>query len=509
MKPVLSPQEAVELDRATQARGIAAETLMEGAGRAVARAAVDLVGGTYGRRAVVVAGKGNNGGDGFVAARHLDAWGVRVLVVLLDDPSGLREPAATQHARLLAGTGVRLRPFDPAVLRRELRRADVAIDAVFGTGFRGVPEDDVADAIQALNEGGAPVVAVDIPSGVNGTTGAVDGVAVRAELTVTFGAAKTGALLLPGAELAGDVRVADIGFPEDLVPSAVGLTEPADVVGVLPARAADAHKKASGTLVVVAGSRTMTGAARLIGRAAGRIGAGYVFVCVPASILPVVQAGLTETVFVPLAETAAGTVAPAALDAVLERLEDADALALGPGLTTAPETQRFVRDLVAKSPAPFVLDADGLNAFAGEPEALAARAADAVLTPHLGELARLLGAGAGAEDRLGAARDLATRARTVALVKGSRTVIAAPDGAARINPTGSAFLATAGTGDVLTGTIGGLLARGLSAFDAAWAGAYVHGLAGILAGRALGDGTLAGDVAELLPEALRTVEAQA
>ncbi|MGE5227907.1 MAG: NAD(P)H-hydrate dehydratase [Planctomycetaceae bacterium] len=509
MKPVLTPREAVALDRATQARGVGAEALMERAGRAVARAAVDLLGGTYGRRAVVVVGKGNNGGDGFVAARHLDAWGARVLVVPLEDPDELREPASTQHARLVAETGARLGRFDPATLRRELRRADVAIDAVFGTGFRGVPEDDVADAIAALNEGGAPVVAVDIPSGVDGTTGAVEGVAVRAELTVTFGAAKTGALLMPGAELAGDVRVVDIGFPEDLVPSTTGVSEPADVAAALPARAADAHKKASGTLVVVAGSRTMTGAARLIGHAAGRVGAGYVFVCVPASILPVVQAGLVETVFVPLPETEAGTVAPAALETVLERLEDADALALGPGLTTAPETRRFVRELVAESPAPLVLDADGLNAFAGEPDALAARSADAVLTPHLGELARLLGPGAGAADRLGAARDLAARARAVALVKGSRTVIAAPDGTARINPTGSAFLATAGTGDVLTGTIGGLLARGMSAYDAAWAGAYVHGLAGILAGGAVGEGTLAGDVAEALPAAVAAVEAQA
>jgi hydroxyethylthiazole kinase-like uncharacterized protein yjeF len=509
VKPALSPQEAVELDRATQARGEAAEALMERAGRAVARAAVDLLGGTYGRRVVVVAGKGNNGGDGFVAARHLDAWGARVLVMLLGDPGELREPASAQHARLAVETGVRVRPFDPAALRRALQRADVAVDALFGTGFRGVPEGEAAEAIAALNEGGASVVAVDIPSGVHGATGAVEGAAVRAELTVTFGAAKTGVLLLPGAELAGDVRVVDIGFPADLVPTTVGVTEPADVVAALPPRAADAHKKASGTLVVVAGSRTMTGAARLIGRAAGRIGAGYVFVCVPASILPVVQAGLTETVFVPLPETEAGTVAPDALEAVLERLEDADALALGPGLTTDPRTERFVRDLVATSPAPLVLDADGLNAFAGEPEALAARSADAVLTPHLGELARLLGAGAGAEDRLGAARDLAARARAVALVKGSRTVIAAPDGAARINPTGSAVLATAGTGDVLTGTVGGLLARGMSAFDAAWAGAYVHGLAGILAGRTLGEGTLAGDVAEALAGAVGTVEAQA
>lgn len=514
MKPVLTPEEAGELDRATQARGIPAETLMERAGRATARAAVDLVGGCYGRRAVVVCGKGNNGGDGYVAARHLARWGMRVAVIALADPGALREPAAANARRLVSDTRIRPRAFDPMALQRLLSRADVAIDAIFGTGFVGVPEGGWAEAIDGLNDAEVPVVAVDIPSGVDGHTGAVHGEAVWADLTVTFGAAKTGVALLPGAERAGDVRVVDIGLPDDLVPRGTGLTEPADVAAVLPPRAVDAHKKDSGTLVVVAGSRTMTGAARLIARAAGRAGAGYVYVAVPASILPTVQAELTETVFVALPETPDGTVAAGALDVVLGHLEEAHALALGPGLSTQAETQGFVRELVRACPVPLVLDADGLNAFAGQVDALADREAEAVLTPHLGELARLMTdgathAGAGAADRLGAARTLATRARAVALVKGTRTVIASPDGRARINPTGSPVLATAGTGDVLTGTIGGLLARGVAPFDAAWAGAYVHGLAGILAGRDLGEGTLAGDVAERIADAIAMVEAQA
>jgi ADP-dependent NAD(P)H-hydrate dehydratase / NAD(P)H-hydrate epimerase len=508
MKPVLTPQEAVELDRATQAGGVPAEALMERAGRAVARAAVDLTGGSYGRRAVVVCGKGNNGGDGFVAARHLARWGMAVTVVTVEDPDDLREPAAGNHRRL-AETAARVRPFAVASLGRELARADVAVDAIFGTGFRGVPEDEWGEAIEVLNASPAPVVAVDIPSGVNGTTGAVDGAAVWAALTVTFGAAKTGAMLLPGAERAGDVRVVDIGFPEALVPRARMLAEPADVVAAVPEREPDAHKKASGTLVVVAGSRGMTGAVRLIARAASRIGAGYVIVAVPRSVLATVQAGLTEAVFLPLDETQDGTVAASARDAVLAAAGEADAVALGPGLTTHPETAAFVRGLVGDAPVPLVIDADGLNAFAGDAEALASRGDDAVLTPHLGELARLVGPGAGADDRLGAAHGLATRARAVALVKGTRSVIADPDGRAAINPTGSSFLATAGTGDVLTGIIGGLLARGVEAFEAAWAGAYLHGVAGILAGRSLGDGAVAGDVAERLPDALATVREQA
>jgi hydroxyethylthiazole kinase-like uncharacterized protein yjeF len=500
VKPILTPREAVELDRASQARGIEAGDLMERAGRAVARAVVDVTGGTYGRRAVVVCGKGNNGGDGLVAARYLSAWGMGVAAFLLEDAGALREPAASKRRRVASETDVRLRRFDAATAKRELARADVAVDAIFGTGFRGIPQGEHAEAIAVLNAAKAPCVAIDIPSGVEGESGAIDGEGVWAALTVTFGAAKTGAVLMPGAERAGDVRVVDVGFPDDLVPASAGLTEPADVADVLPAREADAHKKASGTLLVLAGSRAMTGAARLIARAAGRAGAGYVIAAVPGSILPIVQAGLTEAVFLPLPETADGTVAAAALDVVGERLEGAHALAIGPGLSTQAETQAFIRELVRVASVPLVVDADGLNAFAGKPELIADRKTDAVLTPHLGELARLLGEGG--TDRLRDARDLAARTEAVALVKGTRTVIAQPGGRARVNPTGSSALATAGTGDVLTGVIGALLARGLDPFDAAWAGAYVHGLAGVLAAADLDDGTLAGDVAERLPEAI-------
>jgi NAD(P)H-hydrate epimerase len=510
VKPILTPQQAAELDGATQARGVPTELLMERAGWAVARAAADLVGGVYGRRVAIVSGKGNNGGDGFVAARHLAAWGVRVAVVLLADTAELREPAAVNLERLGAHPGVRVRGLREGSLSRELARADVAIDAIFGTGFRGIPEGEPLAAIDALNAAEAPVVAVDIPSGVDGATGAVPGEAIWAELTVTFGAAKVGAVLMPGAERAGDVRVVDIGFPDDLLPDALGVVEPSDVAPLLPVRASDAHKKASGTLVVVAGSRSMTGASRLIARAAGRLGAGYVVLAVPASTLAAVQAVLTETIFLPLPETDAGTVAGSALGTVLDRAGDADALAIGPGLSTDPETGGFIRDLIREAPVPLVLDADGLNAFAGDPEALVSRKSDAVLTPHLGELARLLGDRADRpRDRLASARELATRTGAVAVVKGTRSVIARPEGDARINPTGSAYLATAGTGDVLTGVIGALLARGVDPFSAAWSGAYVHGLAGIFAGRDRGEGTVAGDVAERLPEAVDAVREQA
>ena len=502
MRPLLTPAEAGELDRLAQAAGTPPSVLMERAGAGVARACLDLLGGGYGRRAVVMCGKGNNGGDGVVAARHLARAGVRVVVFLLGtDP---HEPAAGNLTRLRRETDARVRAFDAAVLRRELTRADLAVDAIFGTGFRGAPEEDWADAIEILNAGECGVVAVDMASGVDGATGEVGGVAVRADLTVTFGAAKLGSVLLPGAEYAGDVRVVDIGLNEDAMPVAAGLTDPDDVAAVLPERPIDGHKKASGTLLVVAGSRGMPGAARLAARAAERAGAGYVIVATPASAMPTIQVDLAEAVFLPLPETASGSIAAEAIGAVTDAASGAHALAIGPGLSRDEETTTFVRALVREASVPVVLDADALNAFAGDHVALVDRKAEAVLTPHLGELARLLGRSAG--DRLSEARALALEVDAVTLLKGTRSVVASPDGGVRINPTGSPALATAGTGDVLTGVIGALLARGIDPFAAAWAGAYLHGLAGILAAGEVGEGIVAGDVAARLPAAIARVK---
>ncbi len=508
MKPVLTPEEASTLDRDTQARGVAAEVLMERAGRAVARAARELAGGAYGRRAVVVCGKGNNGGDGLVAARQLGRWGVRTTVVLLEEPAALREPAASNASRLAEVPSIRVRAFHQGLLKRELARADVAVDAIFGTGFRGMPEDDWAAAIANLNGAGRPIVSVDIPSGVNGATGVVEGEAVRARMTVTFGAAKLGAVLMPGAEHAGVLRVVDIGFPDDLVAARAWITEPSDVAAWMPTRNADTHKRASGVLVVVAGSRSMTGAARLIALAAGKVGTGLVTIAAPEGAMPQIQAGLTEPTFLPLPETTEGTVATEAVEPLLERLNSADALAIGPGLTTNGSTVAFVRDTVRRSPVPLVLDADGLNAFTGDGAALQDRQAEAVLTPHVGEFTRLTGVKARDldADRPAHVRALAEQTGAVALLKGSRTVITQPGGRLLVNVTGSPVLATAGTGDVLAGMIGGLLARGASPLESAAAAAYLHGLAGVFAGRDLGEGALAGDVLERVPEAFARVE---
>jgi hydroxyethylthiazole kinase-like uncharacterized protein yjeF len=492
--PILTPAESAVVDRDSAARGVTVDALMENAGRMVARASAQLAGGTYGRRAVVVCGKGNNAGDGLVAARHLERWGMGVAVVLVAGASGFRGAAAA-NLRRFAEPGGRVREFGRSLLEHELARADVAIDAMFGTGFRGAPADAFAESIRVLNAAGAPVVAVDIPSGVEGETGAVRTEAVRATRTVTFGALKPGVVLLPGADHAGEVEVADIGFPPGLIHSDLWLVERADVARLLPSRPAGAHKRAS-TVLVVAGSRAMTGAAILCASGAARAGAGLVTLAVPEGILRVVQGALTEAVFLPLPETRDGTLAPEAAGALLERLASVRAVALGPGLTTNPDTGDLVRRLVAESPAPVVLDADGLNAFSGNAAALADRLSPAVLTPHAGEFGRLRGISAEEveEDRVGHTRKAAAELRCVVLLKGPRTIVASADGRATVNPTGGPYLATGGTGDVLTGAIAALLSRGMAPADAAMAGAFVHGEAGRRAAMERGDGTTSADL---------------
>lgn len=506
MKPVLTPLEASDLDRQTQARGVPEVDLMERAGRAVARAAIEVAGGVYGRRAVVVCGKGNNGGDGLVAARHLARLGVRVELFSIEARDEFTHSAGENVTRL-AEQGLTVRLVSSSDLVRALGRADVAVDAIFGTGFRGRPEGSSAAAIAGLNSSPVPVVAVDIPSGVDGATGGTPGEAVWAVLTVAFGGIKLGTVLLPGAERAGTVRVVDIGFPDDLLRWNVALTEADDIAGILPRRVLRGHKRSSGVLLVVAGSRAMTGAPALIARAACRVGTGLVTVATPHAVVASVGARVAEAIFLPLAQTDEGTVALEGLDQMLVAAERADAVAIGPGLTRQEETAELVRALVGRCAVPLVLDADGLNAFEGQVGRLTRRGGDTVLTPHDGEFARLMRGSVDdvAPDRVAAARSLASESGATTLLKGARTVIAPREGVARVNPTGGVALATAGTGDVLTGVIGGLMARGVGVFDAAAAGAYVHGIAGSLAERELGEGALAGDVIERLPEAIRLV----
>jgi NAD(P)H-hydrate epimerase len=504
--PLLTSAETQALDRETVERGTPVEELMERAGLAVARSASQVAGGAYGRRAVVICGKGNNGGDGLVAARYLAGWGMAVDVFLLADAGALREPARSKLAAL-EREGMKPRPGDGVSISRALDRATVAVDAIFGTGFRGEPEGRHLEAIRALNDGPVPVVAVDVPSGVEGDTGAVRGVAVMADATVALGAPKVGDVLLPGGAHAGVLEIADIGFPRDLLRSELAMVEPSDVGSWLPTRPLDAHKRSTGVVLVVSGSAGMTGAPRLVAEGALRTGAGLVTIAVPEPILSTVQAGLSEATFLGLPATPDGSISEAAWDVIAPELGRFDAVAIGPGLSTHEETAALARRLVTESVIPVVADADAINAFAGRASDLFRRGAPGVITPHEGEFARLFGMPSSEVvlDRVGFARKAASETGGVVLLKGPHTLVASPDGEVRVNTTGGPALATAGTGDVLTGAVAALLARGLDPADAASAAAYVHGVAGEMAGRTLGEGTVAGDVARMLPAAALTV----
>jgi NAD(P)H-hydrate epimerase len=455
MKPVLTPAEMAAADRRAIAAGTPEPVLIERAGAAVAGHAMRMLGGVYGRRVVVVAGKGNNGADGVVAARRLRERGVGIDVFPLADG------------------------IDKAAFGRALARADLAIDAMFGTGFRGVLVGDAAFVAGALVAAATPTLAVDIPSGVDGTTGEARGDAVRAQETVCFAALKPGVLFEPGRTHAGRVHVVDIGI--EVGRPALAVLEVPDLR--LPRRASEAHKWTAGALVV-GGSTGMIGAPLMASQAAARSGAGMV-VCALPGLDAAARASVREIVTRALPATSDGSLDADAAGAVLKDVERFHAVAIGPGLGRDDRTQAAVRQIVAECPAPVVVDADALNALAVDLGPLRQRhragLPAAILTPHAGEYARLAGMPVEA-DRVAAARDLAARTQAIVLLKGPGSVIAAPDGTAVVNRTDTPALATAGTGDVLTGIIAGLMANGASPFDAAATGAYVHGRAAWAAG---------------------------
>ena len=446
MIPILTPDEMAAVDAAAPEP---VERLIDRAGAAVAHHALDLLGGAYGRRVVVLAGKGNNGADGRAAAARLRRRGVRVEVV------------------------------DAASAPAALPRADLVIDAAYGTGFRG---EHVAP-----DTAGAPVLAVDIPSGIDGNTGEEHGRALSAVRTVTFAALKPGLVLEPGRSRAGRVVVADIGL--DVSVARAGVVDAADVRGWLPERSATAHKWAA-SVIVIAGSPTMAGAGHLVAAAAQRAGAGMVRLGSPG--LAADPARPTEAV---------GLELPAAgwAEAVLEAARRGHAVVVGPGLGTSATTQSALLDVLATVDRPLVVDGDGLTALGADAvSVLSARPAPSVLTPHDGEFERLTGHQPG-PDRLGAARGLATAVGAVVLLKGPSTVVAAPDGEVLVVADADARLATAGTGDVLSGVIGALLARGVPALEAAAGGAWLHAHAAA-AGPA--EGLVASDLIDALPDVL-------
>ena len=468
---------------ATGERGVPSLELMERAGAAVASEAARMAPEGL---ITVLAGKGNNGGDGLVAARLLRERGRDVVVMLTGEPAG----DALHNLERLPGPG-------PLTLDAGVPSGTVlVIDALLGTGAAGEPHGQIAEVI-AMSDA-APVLAVDVPSGVDASTGEVAGVAVHAQATVTFHVAKPGLAIEPGRAHAGRVVVVDIGIPEG-APAAfdVGLIHDVVLDG-LPRRGVASTKFTSGRVIVAGGSPGLTGAPCLAALAAARAGAGYVTLCAPASLSAIFEAKLLETMTLALPDED-GAHSPAGV-AELAAAASArgGALVLGPGLGRSPSAAAFARAVPAAVSLPIVLDADGLNAFAGEPEALAGVA---VITPHEGELGRLLGRPAAeiAAARLRSAREAAARSGAVVVLKGDDTLVATPGGLVGVSAGATAGLATAGTGDVLAGVLGALLARGVEPFEAACAGVRLHALAAIRAAARHGaEGLIASDVIEAL-----------
>jgi NAD(P)H-hydrate epimerase len=514
LTPLPDAEQMRAIDRwAIEQQGVRSLELMERAGAGVARALERLA---PDGAVTVVCGKGNNGGDGLVAARLLRDAGRVVTVVCVAAPEELAGDARANLERL-PGEGP-VRPDGAPWARAPsppggappgptdvFGEASALIDALLGTGFQGEPRGAVEQAIEAINGAGRRVVSVDVPSGVDASTGVVLGAAVRATLTVTLHAAKPGLWINPGKAYAGTLEVVDIGIPRGApLQASIGLIEPA-VLAVLPRRKASWTKFKSGHVLVVGGSRGLTGAPRMSALASMRTGAGYVTTCVPASLQEILASGGNPEVMTRGLPEEGGSLTPEGTASVLEASARGGALALGPGLGRASGAFEFARALAREATVPMVLDADGLNAHAGRLGELRARTAAAVLTPHAGELARLLELSSSQieRERLRHVRDAARQAGAIVLLKGDDTLIAEPSGRVAVSPGGSPALATAGTGDVLTGVIAALLAQALDPFTATAAGVWLHAQAGREAARRLGvvEGVIASDVIAALPAA--------
>jgi ADP-dependent NAD(P)H-hydrate dehydratase / NAD(P)H-hydrate epimerase len=495
LDPVYEAAEMRAVDAwAIQDQGVPSLDLMERAGAGLARVAAQTA--RPGRLRVVI-GKGNNGGDGLVAARLLRADGHEVDVLTVAALDELRGDALVNLERL---PGAAPEPFAP----ERLDGSGVVVDALLGTGFEGVAREPVAGAIAAINAQEGPVVACDMPSGVDASTGEVEGEAVRAQVTATFHGSKVGLHVEPGRSHAGDVEVVEIGVPRGApAPRSAGLISER-LLQLYPRRARSGSKFESGVVLVVGGSAGLTGAPTMAARSASRAGAGYVQVAVPESAQAAIDMRLLEQMSRGLPEHE-GAHTPAGVSVAEEMAERAGAVVLGPGLGRDEGAAEFARAVASGVGKPLLIDADGLNAHAGRLELLRTRSAPTVLTPHEGELGRLLGVDSEEikAHRLGYAREAAELGGAVVLLKGDDTVVAAPGGPVAINRGATPALATAGTGDVLSGLIGALLAKGLAGLEAAALGALAHALAGRAAAERHGaDHVVAGDVIDALPYGL-------
>jgi hydroxyethylthiazole kinase-like uncharacterized protein yjeF len=508
-----------DLDRRTiQECGVPGIVLMENAGRGAAELLVRSFPEACTGLVAILAGQGNNGGDGFVIARHLMNWGIQTKVYLLACRDNCRGDALT-NLQIWLNMGGEMAEIlykgNFAKAKKEIAKASLIVDAIFGTGLNSEVKGLFKDIISFINSLPQRVMAVDIPSGLDATEGKVLGAAVRANLTTTFGLAKIGQVVEPGIGHVGRLEVVDIGIPSTFIEECdikAHLTDPEELnLSLLDPRPTQAHKGDYGHLFVLAGSPGKTGATAMICHGALRTGAGLVTLGIPASLNPILETKLTEAMTEPLPDVGTGYLSADASGRILQLLEGKTALALGPGISTRPQVQELLLELIPEIPVPLVIDADGITALASRPEILKGCKGFVVLTPHPGEMARLANIPTEKvqDDRIGVARDFATAYNCIVCLKGARTVIATPDGEIYINQTGNPGMASGGTGDVLTGMIGGLMAQGLSPLEATTWGVYLHGLAGDIAERDIGEIPLiAGDIIDYLPDALKEVKAR-
>jgi ADP-dependent NAD(P)H-hydrate dehydratase / NAD(P)H-hydrate epimerase len=497
--------------RAIAEFGIPGLILMENAGRSVSRLIQNSFSPLDEKSVRIYCGKGNNGGDGFVVARHLYNLGMNVQVILCshDEISG-DAGVNLELVRTIAeaeGKNPRIvvEEFPPS---KRLTGPDIVIDALFGTGFAGNAEGEYAAAIDHMNSLNVPVVAIDICSGLNGETGIAGTPTVRASHTVTMGMPKTGHCINDGPDVSGDLVVAEISIPRIVFETSnitTYLVEHEDILQRLPRRSRRAHKNSVGKIFILAGSRGLTGAAKMASISALRTGAGSVVVGVPEGVYQSMAKHTVEVMPLALPQTASWTISTKAMPEIKKRIAWADRIIIGPGLGRDPETDSMILDVIATSKKPMLIDADGLNALATDIKVLMKRKADTILTPHIGEFSRISGIDAAdiPLHLIDIVREFATTYKVTLVCKGAPTVIASDTGEVFINSTGNPGMATAGAGDVLTGAIGGLWGQMPSAIDAAVCGVFLHGFAGDLAVEEKGVGLIATDIQKRLPQAIQ------
>lgn len=504
------------LDQAAiQDYGIPGMVLMENAGLAVVQKIKEHFSGDLTkRRVLILVGKGNNGGDGLVVARHLFNLGAEPKLFLLCKPEELQGDAAANWqivSKMAVPCQLILSERDLNLIRVGLIYSELVVDSIFGTGFHGAVQGLTARLIEMVNEAKKPVIAVDLPSGMEANSGAVKGVCIRADETVTFGLAKIGLVLEPAAGFVGRLTVADISLPADLIRKQRFkrfLLESQWCREKIPRRPAESHKGSFGHVLVIGGAPGMSGAPLLAAAAAVRSGAGLVTAAVPRGINNIIEVKITEAMSRPLPETDQGTISLSSLN-VLQELARGKVAVLGPGLSRQKETGDLVRAFIANMPCPAVVDADALFALAGCREILLKSKFPLVLTPHPGEMASLLGISTAdvQSNRIEVALRAAAEWKVTVVLKGTKTLVATPAGMLYINPSGNPGMATGGAGDVLSGVIGSFMAQGMKPEEAAAAGVYFHGLAGDAAARQKGwMGLAAGDLVEFLPEILKDAE---